>query len=238
MEYPILRQHCPKSETSKEEITNDKPCMKLQSLRLNNNQIIARDLWEANHSNWKNKEAWHFGMGETSWSREVTEQNSSSSVTLPQVTSPSSWPPSGSNGVSPSFDSTGSCTPAEAWHGKAAVCWGPHLGPPVWAQGTCCTCHGLRGEARVQVTHKASTLATPADTSLHVHNKNMAVCMQLEPLGAIGWHLEMCRGTLTFCTCTVSCFICCIDVKYIVYPTGLWITQKSKINKPLWLGLT
>lgn len=43
MEYTILRQCCPKPETPKEEITNDKLCMKLPSLRLNNGQIIARD---------------------------------------------------------------------------------------------------------------------------------------------------------------------------------------------------
>lgn len=98
--------------------------MKLQSLRLNNNQIIARDLWQTNNFDWKNKEAWHFVMGEMSWNREVTEQHSNSSVTLPQVTPPLSWPPSGSNGVSVSFDSTGSWIPAEAWQD---TCWGPHL---------------------------------------------------------------------------------------------------------------
>lgn len=60
------------------------------------------------------------------------------------------------------------------------------------------------------------------------------MCVQLEPSGVIRGHLEMCRGTL--CTCTISCFICCIaviDAKHTVYLTGLLITQDSNILKSL-----
>lgn len=77
----------------------------------------------------------------------------------------------------------------------------------------------------MQVTHETSTLAAPGDTSLHVHNKHVVVCVQLESPGVIGGHLEICRVHLHFTHVrTVSCFTYCIagiDDKYIVYPTGL-----------------
>lgn len=44
MEYLILRWCFPKPETPKEEIINDKLCMKLPLLGLNDNQIIAKGL--------------------------------------------------------------------------------------------------------------------------------------------------------------------------------------------------
>lgn len=114
-------------------------------------------------------------MGETSWNREVREQHFNSSVTLLQVISPPSRPPAVSNGVSASFDSIGSCTPAETMGRILGTSpWTPCVSP-----GDLLHQRGLQGEAQVQVTHKASTLATPGDRSLGVHiSTQLYVCSQ------------------------------------------------------------
>lgn len=91
------------------------------------------------------------------------------------------------------------------------------------------------GHAQSQNTHN------PRRNKFGCAHQHIALCVQSELPGVIGGHLELCRCTLTPCTCTVLFFICCIagiDAKYIVYPTGLLITQNSKIDKPLRFGLT
>lgn len=109
---------------------------------------MQRIFEKRNNFDWKNKEAWHFVMGQTPWNREVREQHSISSVTPPQVISSLSWPPSGSNGVSALFDSIGSCTPAESWNNKGTTCWGPHLELHVWPNGPFAPAMGSREKHR------------------------------------------------------------------------------------------
>lgn len=159
--------------------------MKLVLLRLKSNQTIARDLWERNNFDWKNKEAQHFVMGETPWNTEVTDQRSNSCVTLPQVISPLSWPPSGSNGV---FASLESCSAAEAWHDKVATCWGPrldHLCEPGGSFVPSVVLGRSMGAGHTQSQHTCN----PRRHKVACAHKHIVVCVQLEPPGVIGGHL-------------------------------------------------